>query len=69
MIERIRLNHGLHHLLTPIFYPSFTSMVMRIYNLDYVHSVRNFFAVVHQYFFANGFIYKKSFGFIGKLVF
>ena len=27
MIKLIRLNHGLHHLLTPIFYPSFTSLV------------------------------------------
>ena len=42
MIKRIHLNHGLHHLLTPIFYPSYTSQVMRIYNLDYVHSVQNF---------------------------
>ena len=42
MIKRIHLNHGLHHLLIPIFYPSFTSLVMRIYNLDYVHSVQNF---------------------------
>ena len=25
MIKLIRLNHGLRHLLTPIFYPSFTS--------------------------------------------
>ena len=32
IIRLIRLNHGLHHLLTPIFYPSFTSLVMRIYN-------------------------------------
>ena len=39
MIKRIRLNHGLHHLLTPIFYPLFTSLVMETYNLDYVHSV------------------------------
>ena len=42
MIILIRLNHGLHHLLTPIFYPSYTSLVMRIYNLDYGHSVQNF---------------------------
>ena len=42
MIKLIRLNHGLHHLLTPIFYSSYTSLVMRIYNLDYVHSVQNF---------------------------
>ena len=30
------------HDKTPIFYPSYTSLVMRIYNLDYVLSVQNF---------------------------
>ena len=33
---------GQHHFLIPIFYPSFTYLVMRIYNLDYVHSVQIF---------------------------
>ena len=42
MIKLTHLNHGLHHLLIPIFYPSFTSLVMRIYNLDYLLSVQNF---------------------------
>ena len=35
------LNHGLLHPMTRIFSLSYTSQVMRIYNLDYVLSVQN----------------------------
>ena len=41
MIKLTLLNHGLQNPLTRTSSPSYTSQVMRIYNLDYVLSVRN----------------------------